>query len=62
MDSDFHWKNRVERSSEVWRLLEKLPDEVFSNITTLLSSTPEEVALLFASIEFDRPVRLPVLS
>jgi hypothetical protein len=56
IDPDFHGRDRLEREPEIWKLLQKLPEEVFVNITMLLLLTPEEVAKSFASQEFDHPI------
>src|SRR5574341_34396 len=56
IDPDFHGKDRVEREPELWTLLQRLPEEVFVNITMLLLLTPEEAERSFASQEFEHPI------
>jgi hypothetical protein len=56
IDPDFQGKDRLEREPELWTLLQRLPEDVFVNITMLLLLTPEEAAKSFASQEFEHPV------
>jgi hypothetical protein len=56
IDPDFHDRDRLERETEVWGLLQQLPDDVFVNITMLLLFTPEEAEKSFTSQEFEHPV------
>jgi len=56
IDPDFYGKDRLEREPEIWRLLQRLPDDVFVNITMLLLLTPEEAEQSFANQEFEHPV------
>jgi stress-induced morphogen len=56
IDPDFHGMDRVEREPAIWKLLSKLPEEVFVNITMLLLLTPEETEHSLASQEFDHPI------
>ena len=55
IDPDFRGKDRIEREPEIWKLLSKLPEEVFVNITMLLL-TPEEAKHSLASQEFEHPI------
>ena len=41
IDPDFRGMDRIEREPAIWKLLSKLPEEVFVNITMLLLLTPE---------------------
>jgi len=59
IDPDFRGLNWVEREPEVWKLLKKLPEEVFVNITMLLLLTPEETETSFANMEFENPISYP---
>jgi len=59
IDPDFRGIDWIDRESEVWKILEKLPDEVFLNITMLLLLTPEETQTSWASMEFDHPIPSP---
>ena len=56
IDPDFQGKDRLEREPELWTLLQRLPEDVFVNITLLLLLTPEEAEKSFASQEFEHPV------
>ena len=56
IDPDFQGMDRIEREPEIWKLLSKLPEEVFVNITMLLLLTPEEAEHSLASQEFDHPI------
>ena len=56
IDSDFQDMDRMAREPEIWKLLRKLPEEVFVNITMLLLLTPEEAEHALASQEFDHPI------
>ena len=59
IDTDFRGLNRVEREPEVLKLLKKLPDEVYADITMLLLLTPEEVPNSFANLEFENSIPSP---
>jgi hypothetical protein len=56
IDPDFQGMDRIEREPEMWRLLRKLPEEVFVNITMLLLLTPEEAEHSLSSQVFDHPI------
>jgi hypothetical protein len=56
VDPDFANMNKPERNNEVWKYLEQLPDDVQSDISTLLLLTPDEKKESFANFEFDDPV------
>jgi hypothetical protein len=56
IDPDFEGIDLVDREDEIWPLLQKLPEEVFANLTMLLLLTPEESTHSFASMEFDDPI------
>jgi stress-induced morphogen len=56
IDPDFQGMDRVAREPEIWKLLRKLSEEVFVNITMLLLLTPEEAEHSFASQEFEHPI------
>lgn len=56
IDPDFRGMSWVDREPEVWKLLEKLPEDVFANITMLLLLTPEETKNSFANMEFENPI------
>ncbi len=56
IDPAFAGKNRIERSDLVWRYIEKLPDDVQSDISTLILLTADETKRSFANFEFEDPV------
>jgi hypothetical protein len=56
IDPDFHGRDRIEREPEIWTLLQRLPEDVFVNITMLLLLTPEEAEKSYASQEFEHPI------
>jgi hypothetical protein len=55
IDPDFQGINDIDRESEIWPLLERLPEEVFVNITVLILLTPGEAPNSLASFAFDHP-------
>jgi hypothetical protein len=56
IDPGFAASSRAERHETVWRYIERLPEDVQSQISLLLPLTPEEVERSFANFEFDHPV------
>jgi stress-induced morphogen len=56
VDPDFEGVSRGDREPEVWRLLQGLPDDVFTRISMLLLLTPDEQADSLANREFDDPL------
>jgi stress-induced morphogen len=56
IDPEFAGRSKVDRSNDVWKHLGALPDEVESEISTLILLTPEEKQKSFANIEFEDPV------
>ncbi|SIO59835.1 hypothetical protein SAMN05444166_6183 [Singulisphaera sp. GP187] len=56
IDSSFANQNKIERSKDVWKYLNLLPDEVQSDLSTLILLTPEETSHSFANLEFEDPV------
>jgi len=59
IDSDFQGVDRLDREPEIWQFLNKLPEEVFVNITMLLLLTPDEAKHSLANQEFDHPIPSP---
>src|SRR5262245_53594772 len=53
---DFEGRNKVERNKMVWEYLNRLPDEIQSDISTLLLLVPDEMQMSFANLEFEDPV------
>jgi hypothetical protein len=56
IDPDFARLGKPQRSQQVWRYLEHLPEEIQSDISTVLLLTPDETKKSFANFEFDDPV------
>ena len=56
IDPDFAGQGKPQRSQQVWRCLDQLPDEVQSDISTMLLLTPDETKQSFANVEFEDPV------
>lgn len=59
VDESFQGMNKVERHELAWPYLEKLPEEILSEISILLLMTPEELPESFANYDFEHP--LPTL-
>jgi len=55
IDPDFKRINRLDREELVDPILEKLPEDIRSEITLLLLLTPEEQQESMGSMEFDNP-------
>jgi hypothetical protein len=53
---DFNGKSRAEREDDLWRVLDRLPEEVVAEISVLLMLTPAEAKASFANMEFDNPI------
>lgn len=56
VDPDFAGVSRTDRHNTVWRILDELPEEIQSHLSTILLLTPDEKKASFASFEFDDPV------
>lgn len=56
IDPEFAGQGRPQRSQSVWQHLGQLPDEVQSDISTVLLLTPDEAGRSFANMEFEDPV------
>src|SRR5436190_24205581 len=56
VDPDFANLSRTDRHDAIWKLLDELPEEVLSNLSTILLLTPEETKKSFANVEFDDPI------
>src|SRR5947209_727272 len=55
VDPDFAGVSRADRHEIVWSFLEKLPEEVQSQVSLLLLLTPEETTSSLANFEFENP-------
>ena len=56
IDPNFVGQGKPQRSQEAWKYLGQLPDEIQSDISTVLLLTPEETQKSFANFEFDDPI------
>ena len=56
IDADFQGLDLVERDNEIWKILDRLPDDVRSEITLVLLLTPREAKTSYANVEFEHPV------
>jgi stress-induced morphogen len=56
VDPDFKKIGKADRHDLIWDILDQLPEEVLSEISTILLLTPEEQKKSFANMEFDDPV------
>ncbi len=56
IDPDFHGFDLVDRDTALWKLLDRLPESVLSQITLLLLLTPEEAPDSLANMDFERPI------
>lgn len=55
LDLSFAGVDRVDREPSVWRILDRLPDEILQNVTMLLL-TPDEAKQPLANLEFENPL------
>lgn len=56
IDPGFGGQGKPQRHRVVWQYLANLPEEVQSDISTLLLLTPDETQMSFANFEFNDPV------
>jgi stress-induced morphogen len=56
IDPDFSGISRAERHEIIWHYLEKLPEDVQSQVSLLLPLTPEETTTSLANFEFENPI------
>jgi hypothetical protein len=56
IDPDFKGMDRVDRDNLMWTFLDRLPEEVISNITMVLLLTPREAPKSLANMEFENPI------
>jgi hypothetical protein len=60
IDADFRELSKAERDDLVWNALERLPEELYSQVTMLFLFTPEEAKSSIMNIEFEDPTPSPV--
>jgi hypothetical protein len=56
IDPGFSGEGKPQRSKKAWEYLGQLPEDVQSDISTVLLLTPDEKPMSFANFEFDDPV------
>ena len=56
IDPAFQGMSRPDRSDYVWKYLETLPEEVESDISTVLLLTADEIDRSFGDFEFENPI------
>jgi hypothetical protein len=56
IDPEFAGQGKPDRSQRVWKYLDGLPEEVQSDISTIILLTPDEKKTSFANFEFDDPI------
>ena len=56
IDPGFSGQGKPQRSRLVWEYLGRVPEEVQSDISTVLLLAPDETQLSFANFEFEDPV------
>jgi hypothetical protein len=56
IDPDFAGLGKPQRSQLAWKYLGALPDDVQSDISTVLLLTPNETKMSFANFEFEDPI------
>jgi hypothetical protein len=56
IDADLAGRSKIERSKEAWKYLISLPDEIQSDLSSLILRTPEETGMSSANLEFEDPI------
>jgi hypothetical protein len=56
VDPAFESCGRSERHEEIWKYLDRLPEDVLSEISMLVPLSPTELDESFANIEFENPL------
>ena len=56
IDPDFRKLDKALRHDQVWEMLERLPEDIQSQITVVLLLTPEEAKTSFANMDFENPI------
>ena len=56
IDPSFVGQDRIQRHKLVWSYLDPLPEEVQSDISTLILLAPNETKKSIANVEFDDPL------
>ena len=56
IDPDFRKTSRDDRHGEIWGCLDLLPEEIQSQITVVLTLTPDETETSIANIDLENPI------
>ncbi len=56
IDPDLAGRSKVDRSKEAWKYLNSLPDEIQSDLSSLILLAPEETKRSVANLEFEDPI------
>ncbi len=56
IDPDLTGRSRAERNKDAWNYLNSLPEEIQSDVSSLILLTPEETKMSFANFEFEHPI------
>lgn len=56
IDPDFRPLDKALRHDQVWELLERLPEDIQSQITVLLLLSPDETKRSIANMDFENPI------
>ena len=56
IDPEFAGRSKIDRSKETWKYLDPLPEDVQSDISTLILLAPEETKMSIANIDFEDPI------
>ena len=59
IDPDFQGQSLADRDDAVWDVVDKLPQEVVSEVSLLVLLTPKESKTSSLNIEFDHPTPSP---
>ncbi|MBX6316163.1 MAG: hypothetical protein IRY99_25120 [Isosphaeraceae bacterium] len=60
IDPDFEGQSLTARDDAIWEILDRLPDEVRSEIGLLLLLTPREAETSLMNLEFEKPAASPL--
>lgn len=56
IDPAFKGVSRARREDDLWRILDKVPEESVADINVLLLLTPDETKTSIGSLDFDNPL------
>jgi hypothetical protein len=55
IDPDFAGTSRTDRDTQIWAVLDSLPDDTLAEISLLLLLTPQETRKSMMNVEFENP-------